>query len=111
MIKALTRDDFKILMEDHYPTDEESPLWIPEFMGPGAGSIHCEWFIQVPCLMLGANKKTSRSDYWSWCSEHLEGYVRCFVSNPDLNYDFWGFTNQQDITLWTLKWVDYETKI
>ena len=76
--------------------DEDSPLWIPEEdIGP------CQWFLRVKLLRAHHFKK----EYWAWCDENLIGDVRCFSSDSEHEQEWWGFTDKQDMVLWTLKWM------
>lgn len=93
-MRFLTRQEFA----NHYNQlkpglgDPDSPLWIPDPEGNT-----CRFFIRVP-KPVGAN-----DDYHSWCERHLDGLVRCFSSSEDAG-EWWGFTNKDDIVMWTLKW-------
>lgn len=77
-----------------------SPLWIPEQSRDSSQTVHCEWFVCVPPVEVHSFKE----DYWSWCNENLAGAVRCFSSDSDNLREWWGFTDQADMVLWTLRW-------
>ena len=76
--------------------DNSSPLWIPE--DDGAPS---EWFVCVEPL----KSHNFKQGYWDWCNTTLSGKVRCYSSDSDNQKEWWGFTDKQDIVLWTLKWT------
>lgn len=73
-------------------TADDHPLWIPEqdLQEP------CQYFV---CVLAPVRDR----DYWLWCTNMLQGYVRCFSSSE--NEEWWGFTNEADITMWSLKWL------
>ena len=76
--------------------DAKSPLWIPEDK-----NTKCSWFVCVPPLKV----HTYKSEYYDWCRATLQGEVRCFSSDSEDKKEWWGFTNKEDIVLWTLKWT------
>lgn len=99
-----TREGFKIVIRRWFPNnpgmvDDDSPVWCPEH----DMTDKCEWFVCVPCLSLSRNN--IKDDYWLWCTNNLNGYVRCFMSDSDNNKEWWGFTDGSDITVWLLKWA------
>jgi hypothetical protein len=73
----------------------DSPLWEPE------DQIDSQWFVCVKPLDVTRYKWS----YWDWCNAHLNGRVRCYSSDSDNGKEWWGFTDKQDIVLWTLKWT------
>lgn len=75
---------------DHY-----SSLWIPE--RTSETRIICKWFINIKPIKLDPI-----DEFWKWCEENLTGQVRCFSSGE--NFEWWGFTNIEDVTFWLLKW-------
>jgi len=77
-------------------TDPLCPLWIPE-----EGHITCHWFVRVSPL--GIHK--FKWKYYDWCNRALQGKVRCFSSSSEEQEEWWGFTHEQDITAWILKWA------
>ena len=76
--------------------NDNSPLWIPE-ENEGQSS----WFVCVKPI--GAHR--FKWEYWNWCNTTLRGQVRCYSSDPDDKKEWWGFTNKDDIVVWTLKWM------
>ena len=94
----LSRQEFS----DHFNSlknglgDEDSPLWIPEqTCGPS------QWFVCVKPLKV----HTYKNDYYKWCNTTLKGRVRCYSSDSENKQEWWGFSDKQDIVLWTLKWT------
>ena len=77
--------------------DPLSPLWIPE----EDGDVTCNWFVCVPPL--GVDK--FKWKYFEWCNQALCGKVRCFSSDAEGQKEWWGFTHQEDIMIWMLKWM------
>lgn len=77
--------------------DSDSPLWIPE---EESGS-PSQWFVCVNPI--GVHR--FKFDYYAWCNKTLKGRVRCYSSDSDNKKEWWGFTNKEDIVLWTLKWI------
>ena len=49
--------------------------------------------------------KEHKINYYNWCDKTLKGRVRCYSSDSDNDREWWGFTEQEDIVLWTLKWM------
>ena len=76
--------------------DKCSPLWLPEEDGSPS-----KWFVCVKPLKSHSFKQR----YWNWCNTTLSGKVRCYSSYSDNQKEWWGFTDKQDIVLWTLKWT------
>lgn len=97
-----TREEFKQWVDKNFKgisVEPDSPLWCPEH---DLQSTLCGWFVIVKQLRL--SKKGTKSDYWLWCSENLQGYVRCFWSDSENDQECWGFTDYNDICLWMLRW-------
>ena len=78
--------------------DPDSPLWLPDDAVPGDPS---EWFVSVKPLRVHQFK----SGYYGWCRSALSGQVRCYSSDTDNQQEWWGFTQQEDIALWKLRWM------
>lgn len=76
----------------------KSALWIPE-----ENKLICKWFLNAKPVNVSKNSETKKS-YWKWCNQNLKGHTRCFMSNPEEQTEWWGFTEQIDIPLWILKW-------
>ena len=74
-----------------------SPLWIPD---EGEDKLS-SWFVCVKPI--GVHR--FKFDYYDWCNKTLKGQVRCFSSSNDEKQEWWGFTNKEDIVVWTLKWM------
>lgn len=102
----VTRAEFKRWMvrefDDPDIVSAQSALWIPE----NKPKVKCQYFV----LAQGRRKwhKTwseSHDEYWTWCTETLKGHVRCFWANNETGEEWWGFTEQDDVPIWILKWV------
>ena len=93
----LTRDEFA----DHFKSLDkrlagpDSPLWIPD------EGIPSEWFVCIKPI--GVHR--FKWKYFDWCNNTLKGRVRCYSSDTEGQQEWWGFTDKQDIVLWTLKWM------
>lgn len=74
----------------------DHPLWIPETeIKPGPPS---QWFIK--------NYFDSDTDgYWAWCDANLQGMIRCYMVDDNEGWEWWGFTEESDMTVWMLKWA------
>lgn len=77
--------------------DSNSPLWVPEEDTKEPSN----WFVCVEPIEVSRFKRA----YWDWCNSTLTGKVRCYSSDTDNKKEWWGFTNQEDIVIWTLKWI------
>lgn len=95
-----TRAQFADMWNEEKPGmgDADSPLWVPE---DSTNNIRCEWFVCIRPLGVQHFKK----QYWAWCDENLVGTCRCFSSSVEGPEEWWGFTNEDDIALWMLKWM------
>ena len=94
-MRFLTRQEFA----NHYNRlkpglgNPDSPLWQAEH-----NCSPCRFFIRL-------HKPVDYEympDFHDWCERVLDGEVRCFSSGE--NGEWWGFTNKDDIVIWTLKW-------
>lgn len=98
-MKILTRSEFEQWMvrefDDPAIVATKSALWIPEDR-PG---LKCQHFV------FGSTDRAGKEEYWQWCTSVLKGYVRCFWANSDTGEEWWGFTEQEDIPIWILKWT------
>lgn len=95
----LTRQEFAHLfnaLQDGLG-DDSSPLWA----GEDCILPRSNWFICVKPLSVHRFKK----EYWDWCNATLKGRVGCYSSNREDQKEWWGFTDREDIVLWTLKWT------
>lgn len=97
----LTREQFVDWWDQVVPENPanrpDHPLWIPETeIRPGAPS---GWFVKASC------RRTGQPDYWSWCDANLKGMVRCYMLDEQADAEWWGFTNQEDLLIWMLKWM------
>lgn len=92
----ISRDEFKTIAQTWNPTGslaaDNSPLWIREY-----GMKQSKWFVCV--RPIGASPK-----YWDWCKKNLKGHVLCYASDPTEGMEWWGFTEQEDVAWWMLKW-------
>lgn len=83
--------------------DEGQPLWAPERqLGPR------NWFVctaQIDVFDTENGDRTSdRTNYWNWCTENLSDYPICYSSSYEDNTEWWGFSTQEDIVRWMLRW-------
>ena len=105
-MEILTRDEFKRWMvrefDDPGIAAPKSALWIPE----DRTGLRCQYFV----LAEGRRRRYQtwselHDEYWTWCTETLAGDVRCFWANNESGEEWWGFTEQDDIPIWILKWA------
>lgn len=99
----VTREEFKswmgqLFLDHPGMTDPVSALWIPEHDMQGQ---QCTHFVMSPVV----DHRIIHDQYWSWCTQNLQGLVRCFFSDTDRDREWWGFTEYNDICIWTLKWT------
>lgn len=106
MIKVYTRQEFATVFEEMKPGLglPNSPLWGPEHsLKPD----QCEYFICVaPVRPIWDDNE--HGTFWDWNTNKLKGYVRCFSSNHRDKEEWWGFTDNDDILIWVLRWVGNE---
>ena len=88
-------DYFKNLDSRINGNDPGCPLWIPE------DEIPSQWFVCVKPI--GVHK--FKFSYYDWCNKTLVGRVRCYSSSSEDLQEWWGFTRQEDIPIWMLKWM------
>lgn len=74
-----------------------SPLWHPEV---GYENLF-KLFVNVRPVRISDN--LNKNNFFDWCNKNCKGIVRCFSSN--YTEEWWGFTNEDDIVLWLLKWT------
>ena len=61
----------------------------------------CNWFIQIPTM--SKNRwEWEAFDKWNW--EHLTGECHSYFSESGQGTDWWGFTEETDISFWLLRW-------
>ena len=75
--------------------DPDSPLWDIE-------EEPCNYFIAVKPVNFWDEEGT-KPEYWDWCNKYCKGKLVCYSSSDE--EEWWGFTDQQDILLWTLRWA------
>lgn len=100
-----TRDEFAQwwdqLVPDRPVDGTDHPLWIPENeITPGEPSL---WFVQANTPL--AESTESREQFWAWCERTLTGPARCYMVNESEEWAWWGFTNQRDCLMFTLRWA------
>lgn len=76
--------------------NDDSPLWIPE-----ENNNPSQWFVCVNPIGVHRFKQ----DYYQWCNSTLKGQVLCYSSDRDDKKEWWGFTDMDDIVVWSLKWM------
>jgi hypothetical protein len=97
-VSILTRSEFK----DYWNNIKEglgnadSPLWEAEreiFKG------NYQWFVSKSITSYG-----NLEEYWQWCEVTLKGNITCYSASSEENQEWWGFTNKDDIVIWSLRW-------
>lgn len=94
----LTKQDFINYMEKTYNFSDGLLFGFKD-----VGDI-CQFFITVEPIF-GDDWAVHSDEYWEWCSANLTGKTFCFFSDSDNKVEWWGFTNEQDIMWWKLKWA------
>jgi hypothetical protein len=93
----LTRKQFKEFATKNWPNigvSATSPLWIPEVdLGE-----ECQYFLFIPVM-----QRWNKNDFWEWSDKLLIGKTRCFMRGD--SGEVWGFTNEDDISMFLLKWL------
>ena len=88
--------------------EPDSVLWTLEKAGEIKPS---RWFIKVKPLRdrsFDEDPRTSEGiTYWEWCKTTLTGTVACYSTSDELQEEWWGFENHEDIIIWKLKWEGY----
>lgn len=104
-MKILNRQEFiaefNIIMRNHGKdcADPDHIIWEAEkYITPPH---KCQWFVCVTPLDVDRNI----SNYWEWVKETLNEVVVCFSTDPAEQAEWWGFTDEQDAVIWTLKWA------
>jgi len=77
--------------------DPDSPLWEAE----RDLATTPQWFLLLS-HSVGVNTY-GKAEYWEWCHKNMRGKTRCYSSSD--TEEWWGFTNQDDIMLWVLRWA------
>jgi hypothetical protein len=99
----LNRKHFSKYFNDIKPGlgNPDSPLWCPEeVIGP------CQHFVCVaPIATMREAHEITKDIYWEWCNANLNGQLCCYCSDYVNKQEWWGFTDEKDIVLWTLKWT------
>ena len=106
---ALTRQQFAEHWNKIRPGlgDNDSPLWEAEYDLDQP----CEWFINTAPIEPHSELKTAdypwghKAHFWSWCDQNLQGCVRCYSCDITGMSEWWGFTDEQDISWFILKWA------
>jgi len=78
--------------------DDEHPLWVAE--KSYTPRIFCNFFICVKPINL-----EEKDIHWRWVNKTLNNKIACFSSDGVGQEEWWGFVDEKDILLWTLKWV------
>jgi hypothetical protein len=81
--------------------DYDSALWAYE-RDRHRASEKCGWFILCKSIKI-SDDSLVKQDYWQWCNEHCKGNIFCFSSSEE--EEWWGFSRQEDIMLWVLRWL------
>lgn len=100
MIEILTRKEFINAIIKKWNTDKNFlPILFSyeEYVGRKS-----QWFV---CIEASAIVDGGKSEYWDWCNEFLSGKLICYSSGSPGEDEWWGFTEKNDILLWSLKWL------
>ena len=96
----MNREEFKAYALKQVPTyascgllDDGEPFWIPEF----AENRKCNVFVETKQIKV-------RYEFRQWNKRHLSCAPLCFVSDSEKDREWWGLDNQQDATLFALRW-------
>lgn len=103
----LTRKEFAEWWDRWVPENptgnrRDHPLWFPEtqiVLGPPS-----LWFVRTPNIDANPAYQEPSFDFRAWCDTRLQGLARCYMVDDSTGYDWWGFTVQEDIVMWRLKW-------
>ena len=91
----LTREQFvDFANENGWPDAEkpDHPIWNCEHHF----RIRSEFFLRIKPI------KLSNTGFWPWCGDNLKGGLLCYASSND--NEWWGFTHEDDIPLFILRW-------
>jgi hypothetical protein len=93
--------EFNHIMRDHGGCeDPDHPLWEAEKFS--TTQVQCQYFVCVkPIVFDGWEKHT----YWDWVNTTLQGDVTCYSSDDRERQEWWGFTKEEDVPIWILKWA------
>lgn len=96
----LSRPEFLSRFSDIADEEElsEGRTWNPESID--GFQVKYQWFICVSPITPAIKKR--RAEYLHWCQRNLAGSVLCFSGGAA--EEWWGFTEETDILLWTLRW-------
>lgn len=89
-----SRKEFISQWEDHL-INSEGPMWAYEKFIKHKSV----YFIKIKPVRTA----TCREEFHSWCKQHLSRPVICYSSSE--SEEWWGFSNEQDINIWCLKWI------
>jgi len=99
---VLDRQQFIQYWEDVVPDvgETSSAMWAYE----DTCEKKSEWFTCVRPLDAhrGHDKKII---YWQWCNSNCVGQILCYSTNREEQEEWWGFSHQEDIAFWLLKWA------
>jgi hypothetical protein len=85
--------------------DPIHPLWVAEEWHDENNKlckVKCEYFVCVDPIW---DDPIVKRDYWKWVEHTLKGDVICFSSDKRERSEWWGFTHEEDILIWSLKWI------
>jgi len=110
-MQALNRDEFIVAMnkiirnEKNDCADPNHVLWYAEKFSKDY-RIYCKWFVCVTPIDTTYHKDNwPQTSYWPWVGATLKGDIACFSSDTNEKEEWWGFTDQADMTMWMLKWA------
>lgn len=79
---------------------EMEPFWIPE----KRDGWHAKYFIETIVVGQRSSRDPFDLGFWHWCEKYMSKTPLCFMSDSRNNKEWWGFNNEEDATLFILKW-------
>ena len=75
--------------------------------GEKGQKIRCEYFVYIANPIDTNNLATDpdskrKIPFWDWVEENVVGHMSCYSSS--INGEWWGFTHNDSVALWLLKW-------
>ena len=61
----------------------------------------CSWFIKVPPI---SKNRWEWEEFEAWNEKNLKGECHSYFSGPFREHEWWGFTEETDISFWLLRW-------
>lgn len=96
-------EDFRMQRVGDTTARDDSPVWQAESRYRPGERIRCQWFVCTKPLKVF--EQSTISDFYAWCADALQGYAIPFMTDDIREEEWWGFTVEEDITAWMLRWV------